>query len=471
MKNANRILSISALLVALGGCSADTSETTTDAQANAIELTRDTALDTAAITASALSPPSMPPVDSPRLAHLGDYAVGTVTETVTIDNSIRLTPTASRFVEETRSLSVRVWYPASTADDAAHIQYTRALPLFDGSVVDIVLPGIAVDAAAPINGETFPLIVASHGFGGWATSMTNLTENLASKGYVVVAIDHEDVPSDPMAGPFAFPNVVIHRSHDQRAVIKAMTQSNERAPVDFRALINREQIGLIGYSMGGFGAIATLGASYDADGASLQRLNLPTPAMDQLLANDNAGVDSAVLLAPWGAQSDVRAWPADALASVDQPVLLVGGDLDDVSMYDDGIRWLYQNMTGSPRSLLTYQMARHNVANNPLHRYVPNLQKRFPSIEYFAEPVWRSDRINAINQHFITAFFDSTLKGHTAHGDYLDVPTTLAVDGEWPLGFGQAAGDQVAGDAQPEYWPGFHRRWAVGLKLEQAAPK
>ncbi len=59
-------------------------------------------------------------------------------------------------------------------------------------------------------------------------------------------------------------------------------------------------------------------------------------------------------------------------------------------------------------------------------------------------------------------------KGDTVSDQYLNVPTPLAVDGEWPLGFGEAAGGQLAGEGQPNHWPGFHRRWAVGLKLERS---
>ncbi|MEM7764537.1 MAG: dienelactone hydrolase family protein [Pseudomonadota bacterium] len=415
-----------------------------------------------------LAPPSIPMQDAPALAKLGTYAVGTTTETVEIDASVRLTPTAERFVEETRALSVRVWYPALQSTLARGVNYQRQLPLFDGSVVDIALPGIANENAPPVSDEQFPLVIVSHGFGGWATSITNLTENLASKGYVVVAIDHADLPSDPNAGPFAFPNVVIHRAHDQRAVIRAMTSDKTDATINFRALIDREHVGLIGYSMGGFGALATIGATYDENGESLQRLNLPAPARDQLLAHEDLGVDAAVLLAPWGAQQGVRAWQPEALAAVDTPVLLIGGDLDDVSMYEDGIRWLFERLTGSPRYLLTYQMARHNVANNPLHDYVPRLSERFQTIEYFGEPVWRTDRINAINQHFVTAFFDGLLKDDDSHAAFLNVPTERAVDGDWPLGFGQSAGGNLAGEQQPDYWPGFQRRWAVGLRLETA---
>jgi hypothetical protein len=40
-------------------------------------------------------------------------------------------------------------------------------------------------------------------------------------------------------------------------------------------------------------------------------------------------------------------------------------------------------------------------------------------MQSFDEPVWRKDRITAINQHFITAFMDLYLKGDDSRKAYL----------------------------------------------------
>ena len=55
------------------------------------------------------------------------------------------------------------------------------------------VPGIAVRNPAPA-GRNHPLVVVSHGYSNCTVAMTWLTENLASKGYVVAAIRHEDPP-------------------------------------------------------------------------------------------------------------------------------------------------------------------------------------------------------------------------------------------------------------------------------------
>ena len=78
--------------------------------------------------------------------------------------------------------------------------------------------------------------------------------------------------------------------------------------------------------------------------------------------------------------------------------------------------------------------------------------------------MWRSDRIAAINQHFITAFLDRFLKGDAVHGAFLDVPTVDGDTATWP-----DASRGFAGAAQPAYWPGFQRRWLLGLELRHDA--
>lgn len=86
------------------------------------------------------------------------------------------------------------------------------------------------------------------------------------------------------------------------------------------------------------------------------------------------------------------------------------------------------------------------------------------AIGYARDPVWRQERINQINQHFITAFLDLALKGDTEKRSYLVVPTMVATDGKWPVTFGAQDGGAVAGDGQPKYWREFQRRWANGLE-------
>ena len=97
----------------------------------------------------------------------------------------------------------------------------------------------------------------------------------------------------------------------------------------------------------------------------------------------------------------------------------------------------------SERYLLLYENARHNVGGNPPP---PEALGKFTTQAFFDEPVWRKDRINAINQHFITAFLDLYLKGDATRREYLELPAKST--------------DRPA-------WKGFQPRWALGLEWDR----
>lgn len=393
--------------------------------------------------------PSIPAADAPQLAALGPAGVGLAHTTVTVPG----TP---------RTLAVMVWYPAVVPAGATPETYRRHLVTADGPPLDITTEGIAVAAAPPAAGR-FPLVVMSHGFGGWAGGMTYLAENLASKGYVVAGIDHDDGQggSGGPEGRLRVAGAIVNRARDQEGVVAALSARAHDAQDPIGAHIDAGNIAVIGYSMGGFGVLATAGAPYDRAGGAIapvaDRLN------DQSVRTPIPGLKAIVAIAPWGGQPQYRSWIPAALHGITVPSLFIAGSRDDVSIYADGIRWLYDQATRSNRWLLTYREARHNVGGNPPP---PEALARPDLAENFGEPVWRSERITAINQHFVTAFLDRFLKRDAVHGAFLDVPTVDSDAATWP-----DAARGYAGAAQPTYWPGFQRRWLLGLELRHdAAP-
>lgn len=407
--------------------------------------------------------------DKPEIGQAGDYALGTrAFELVLADRPV-LTPESfgdGVLPLQARSLGLRTWYPARSATGQAAL-YEHQLALPGHPAVLLASAGSAVPDAPPLDSESFPVVVLSHGFGGWNTQFSRLAEHIASRGYVVVSIDHRDRPPASMADFLvSFGNVLIDRPLDQRAVMSELAAM--AAPGDGRLprCADPSTVALIGYSMGGYGALTTAGAS----------LALACPPFDQLpphargileAIESGPNIDALVLFAPWGGQQQSRAWNAQALCQVQMPALIVSGSEDDVVDHTNGVRWLFESLTNSDRRLLTYREARHNIIGDPfdLTDDVP-----FAAYEFLTEPVWRSDRLNAINQHFVTAFLDLHLKQKVELAPYLDVPTAVASLGSWPLAPGEMPGDTVASAAQPEYWRGFQRRWATGLELERLHP-
>jgi predicted dienelactone hydrolase len=58
----------------------------------------------------------------------------------------------------------------------------------------------AAAARRAVAAASYPLVIVSHGYPGSRLQMSYLTENLASKGYVVVAIDHLESTRADKAG-------------------------------------------------------------------------------------------------------------------------------------------------------------------------------------------------------------------------------------------------------------------------------
>lgn len=400
--------------------------------------------------ALANQPPARPSAEMPDFAGPGSFAVGTQVHDLTASG---------------RSIGVRLWFPARAASSVRTVyRHRRALP--GQQALEIAEYGTAMTGAAPILGQRFPLILMSHGYGGWAEHMSRLGEMLSSRGYIVASIDHRDLSfTDAATFAASFGGVLLNRSRDQQFVLKAALD-RKLAP-DVTAQIDPGAIGLLGFSMGGYGALTTAGVPLDpaapafAQFPPAARAMLPPP--DPLLAQR---VKAVVTLAPWGGQPDAMAWQDAALANLRKPLLLIAGDQDDVVGFERGVKRLFQAALGADRYLLVYREAAHNVAGNPV--IVPP-DADFPTIEFLADPVWRKDRIDAINTHFISAFFDLHLKGDDSKRRYLDVPTPFANQGQWPSTFGQQWGGMTAGDNQPGYWRGFQRRWARGLELHHKA--
>ena len=415
---------------------------------------------------------SVPPADAPELAHRGTYSVGV--RTIELHNPGQ--PDILNFDKATgkaplydRPLKVEVWYPALLPNGAVErTVYEMKVPTAaadkdaSGKPQTVSIAGKALRDAPPSTGQTFPLVIVSHGYPGSRYFLSYLSENLASKGYVVAAIDHTD---SVFGDEKAFQSTLLNRANDQLFTVGAILDLATNPGHFLKGLVDPARVGIIGYSMGGYGALASAGAGYSAK--SLGNISVPggyfqawEAGSPQYKARLRKEVKAVVAISPWGAQPPYSAWDADGLAGIRIPLLVIAGDQDDVSDFQAGIKPAFDKAIHSDRCLLVYQNARHNIGGNPLP---PDLTASFRNREFFEEPVWRKDRLMAINEHFITAFLDLNLKGDESKRSYLHVTPTLSNDGKWPLAAGQSVGDKVS-DGK-DYWKGFQRRWALGASM------
>ena len=360
-----------------------------------------------------------------------------------------------------RALTVEVWYPAADAP-------TEATPIStvmrDGTTA-ISLTGRAGRDAEPADG-TFPLILISHGWPGNRFLMSPLAENLASKGYVVVSIDHNESTyqtfqvSDNYFATFG--STLVNRPLDQLFVLNTISALSEDDGSFLNGLVDTSQTGLIGYSMGGYGALITAGGGLTQDAVDLSFgaphgvLGLHKSGSDTHNALPDPRIKTIVTFGPWGRNWNL--WDTDGLSGIEIPILLIAGSMDDVSGYDNGVRQIWQDATGTDRALLTFDNAGHN-AGAPMPVPAEALAPGATGSDHYMDPVWDSVAMNNISQHFISAWMDLNLKGDADKSAYLELIPN-ANDGVWAM--------EDDGTPKPEhtYWTGFNNGWARGLQLE-----
>ncbi|WP_245802793.1 alpha/beta hydrolase family protein [Cyclobacterium lianum] len=391
--------------------------------------------------------------DAPELAHPGSFQVGMQT----LDLVHKKQPDIQNFEEGRkpeydRKLSLAIWYPALQEAGGQPVQYTD----YFGSPNDekrpltpFNFPGRAVADADPLHEEgPFPLVIVSHGYLGSRYLMTYLTENLASKGYVVVAIHHTESTHE---NPGKFASTLYHRALDQLFVLEEMDRLGNRDTGSFLSgMVDAEHTALVGYSMGGYGVLNAAGAGYAPGFVSAfaqmtsgsQKLAERSMSDTSYQSTVDPRVKAIVAIAPWGMARG--AWDAPGLQNLKIPTLFIAGDQDDISGYENGVKAIFDGAINTERYMLTYLNARHNVAPNP--PLSPDLNK--DDYMHYAEPVWDERKINNINQHFLTAFLNLHLKGMAEQSRFLDLPQ----------------------NSLDETWEGFLPRTSIGLEWRQEKP-
>ncbi len=415
-----------------------------------------------AVAPALARPPSLPGVDAPELAAIGPDAVGFRTITLTHRGQPQLDaadPKTGIVPLYDRELVVDIWYPARVARGAKRVVYNGALwgeP--PKPPVAFFQEGYAVRNARP-KGSGHPLVILSHGYSNAPAVMTWLTENLASKGYVVAGIHHKDPdPYSVSADKRAAPN--FYRPHDIAFVTAQLRQR-------LGTQIDPARIALIGYSQGGYGVLTAGGATLDPDGPSmtevaggwLKKYARGMPGADEIVV---PGVKAIVALAPAGGFPK-SAWGAEGLAAITAPLLLISGNADPVVDYASGALAVFAAAVRSDRYLLTYKQAGHAIALNPAP---PQMRTSVWDMDWFEDPIWRQDRINAINLHFITAFLGMHLRGETDHAAYLNVPIPTSDGGIWNAPPGTPWSAYSPGGEGVTLWKGFQRRHARGMELQ-----
>ena len=109
----------------------------------------------------------------------------------------------------------------------------------------------------PISGDKLPLVVVSHGRGGYFIGHHDTAETLADAGFIVAAINHPGSTTSDMSHVGDL-SAFVERPTDIKRLIDFLLGASPAA-----SNIDPERIGFFGFSMGGYTGLVVIGANPD----------------------------------------------------------------------------------------------------------------------------------------------------------------------------------------------------------------
>jgi predicted dienelactone hydrolase len=195
--------------------------------------------------------------------------------------------------DEEISFPVLVWYPSRT----------RGAPTgFGPYEIEVGVNALAAEGR-------YPLVVVSHGSGGFHLLYRSVCSVLAKSGYVVAMVQHHgnNRNNNELAGSL---RNLENRPRHVRLTIDAVSQDSELG-----SKVASNNVAIIGHSMGGYTALAVAGGKPCSErGESIEVF--PDPRVQAL-----------VLMAP------ATAWyrPLNSLSSISIPILIFVGEHDKIT--------------------------------------------------------------------------------------------------------------------------------------------
>jgi len=342
--------------------------------------------------------------DAPEYATRGEYVVGTRNDTIE---------------DADRPLSLTLWYPALNPDGAeVSATYNYSGFNFSGSALR---DAPADDSAAP-----YPLVLFSHGSGGFRFQSLFLVEHLTSHGFVVAAVDHPTNTLAESLNESAFDEALAanyaYRPLDLQRVVEYLAASDD--PI--ANIIDTEQIALSGHSFGGYTALAAAGGQLNFDQLaqfcddpnildalkdSVCFLQADETDVADVFGYDEApqgawpavtieGVDALIALAPWNGPI----FDTDSVSEINVPSLFIVGSEDAVTQPQRDAYAIYQRMTNAQRSLVVLENGGHFLFVDQCSDIVVNLGF-FTSC---SDQVWDMQRAHDLINHYTTAFLLAT---------------------------------------------------------------
>lgn len=222
-----------------------------------------------------------------------------------------------------RSMEVWVWGPGERQEAASRVGGNAVFEPVEGRTGNRFASG------------KYPLLVFFHGTHGNARAIAWLSSALAARGYIVVSANHPgstslDVSEESMLETWS-------QARDGSFLLDELLASKL-----FAASIDAERIGSLGFSLGGYSALAIAGARLEIGKLKDFCRAKPDEATCELFPNalygpltkgepqnqdvSDSRIRAAVSLAP----GYVPALDRMSLAAIDTPVLVIAGSADEM---------------------------------------------------------------------------------------------------------------------------------------------
>ena len=229
---------------------------------------------------------------------------------------------------------VALWYPTRAAPAPLFLTASLSACGFPAMLCRLIAFEMQVANDTPPADGKFGLILISHGAGGLAVNHRDLAMALASHGYVVAAPTHPRGKGQDISGV----GVWVGRPRQMAQIIDAVL-----ADTALGSHVQRNRIGVVGHSHGGFTALAVAGATpspaaivahcrqhpddrrfCSSGGRATRDAASKIGALPDV---HDPRVRAIVLMAP-----NAAPFTDDALARVAVPVRMYGAERDDVTV-------------------------------------------------------------------------------------------------------------------------------------------
>ncbi|MDX2075590.1 MAG: glutaminyl-peptide cyclotransferase [bacterium] len=348
--------------------------------------------------------------DAPPYAVRGEYAVGTRDFTIE---------------DETRPLTVTMWYPAQNPDNLPQeTDYRLGILRYAGRALRDALP--------LADGAPYPVVIFSHGSSGYRFQSTFLTEHLASYGFIVISADHPtNTVVDALNQETFVQNIPANFAYRPQDIIRQIDFADSlNADSDFSGLLDMNNLAVMGHSFGGYTALVAGGAQlnfgklasicsdltrnedllrtacfigdYEAQIAELWGYaNPPIGAWDKLT---DPRIKAVVALAPWNAP----------IISIDPstpypPTLIIVGSADSVTPPQRDASQFYAMLPSETTTYVEFANADHYIFVDTCN----DQAIQFGFFDSCSDDVWDMGRVHDLTNHFVTTFLLDELKGDT----------------------------------------------------------